>query len=106
MGETVMTIGIIGLGYVGLTLAIAAADHGIMTYGVEVNPYIKRCLAENKAHFYEPGLNELIEKHNHKDFFCVEQFPTNVVFDAFIITVGTPLKKTLSNQTSSILSRP
>lgn len=88
-----MTIGIIGLGYVGLTLAIAAADHGVITYGVEVNPHIKECLSKNRAHFFEPGLDELIEKHNQKMFFCVEQFPENVSFDAFIITVGTPLKK-------------
>lgn len=88
-----MTIGIIGLGYVGLTLAIAAADHGVTTYGVEVNPHIKECLSKNRAHFFEPGLDELIEKHNQKMFFCVEQFPQTISFDAFIITVGTPLKK-------------
>lgn len=88
-----MTIGIIGLGYVGLTLAIAAADHGITTCGVEVNPHIKECLAQDKAHFFEPGLDELIKKHNHKNFFCVDKFPSDVSFDAFIITVGTPLKK-------------
>lgn len=88
-----MTIGIIGLGYVGLTLAIAAADHGVTTYGVEINSHIKESLAQNRAHFFEPGLDELIEQRNHKNFFCVEQFPADVSFDAFIITVGTPLKK-------------
>jgi len=87
-----MTIGIIGLGYVGLTLAIATADHGIMTYGVEVDPHIKECLTQNRAHFYEPGLDKLIEQHNGKSFFCVERFPGDVPFDAFIITVGTPLR--------------
>lgn len=88
-----MNIGIIGLGYVGLTLAIAMADCGITTYGVEINPHIKDCLAKNQAHFFEPGLDGLIAKHNHKDFFCVEQFPTDVSFDVFVITVGTPLKQ-------------
>jgi len=87
-----MVIGIIGLGYVGLTLAIAAADCGIKTYGVEVNPKIKDCLKENRAHFFEPGLDSLIEKHNNKMFFCVDDFPTDVKYDAFIVTVGTPLK--------------
>lgn len=87
-----MTIGIIGLGYVGLTLAIAAASHGIITYGIEVNTHIKNCLAHNHAHFYEPGLNQLIEECNQKTFYCVEKFPNGVSFDAFIITVGTPLK--------------
>ena len=56
-----MTIGIIGLGYVGLTLAVAAAAKGIEVYGVETNQHIKDCLKENRAHFYEPGLDNLIK---------------------------------------------
>lgn len=86
-----MRIGIIGLGYVGLTLAIAAADNGIDVYGVEVNQHIKDCLKQNKAHFFEPGLDNLIRRHNGKTFHVVEEFPQNVEYDAFIITVGTPL---------------
>ena len=88
-----MRIGIIGLGYVGLTLAIAAADCGIEVLGVEVNEYVKECLAKNKAHFYEPGLDNLIKRHINKRFFVVEEFPSAVKYDAFIITVGTPLKE-------------
>lgn len=88
-----MRIGIIGLGYVGLTLAIAAADNGIDVYGVEVNQHIKDCLAQNRAHFFEPRLDSLIKRHNGKEFHCVEEFPKDLKFDAFIITVGTPLKK-------------
>lgn len=87
-----MRIGIIGLGYVGLTLGIAAADCGIEVFGVEVNEHIKECLKENKAHFYEPGLDNLIKRYNNKRFFVVEEFPLSVQYDAFIITVGTPLK--------------
>ena len=87
-----MTIGIIGLGYVGLTLAIATADCGIKTYGVEVSTKIKNCLKENKAHFFEPGLDALIEKYNNNMFYCVDNFPETEKFDAFIVTVGTPLK--------------
>ena len=86
-----MTIGIIGLGYVGLTLAIAAADCGITVYGTEIDKRIKACLAKDKAHFFEPGLDELIAKHNRKSFYCVDTFPAGVVYDAFVITVGTPL---------------
>lgn len=88
-----MTIGIIGLGYVGLTLAVAAAAKGIEVYGVETNQHIKDCLKENRAHFYEPGLDNLIKRNNGKNLHVVEEFPKNVRFDAFIITVGTPLKE-------------
>lgn len=44
-----MRIGIIGLGYVGLTLAVAAASKGIDVYGIEINQHIKDCLKENRA---------------------------------------------------------
>lgn len=88
-----MKIGIIGLGYVGLTLAVAAASNGIEIYGIETNSYIKDCLRDNHAHFYEPGLDYLIKRCNGKTLYVVDAFPEEVVFDAFIITVGTPLKK-------------
>lgn len=88
-----MRIGILGLGYVGLTLGIAAADNGVEVYGTEINSHIKACLKENRAHFFEPGLDAIIRRVNNKSFFCVDSFPEDKRFDAFIITVGTPLKK-------------
>lgn len=88
----VMTIGIIGLGYVGLTFAVAAAKQGFVVYGVEKNYYIHECLAEKRAHFFEPGLDRLIDKYIGNTLFCVEKFPADVKFDAFVITVGTPLR--------------
>ena len=87
-----MNIGIIGLGYVGLTLGIAAADKGINVYGIEVNQHIKDCIRQGKAHFYEPGIDNMIRRYSGKTFHVVEKFPKDVTFDAFVITVGTPLK--------------
>lgn len=87
-----MRVGIIGLGYVGLTLAITAADCGIEVYGTEINAHIKECLNNNKAHFYEPGLDALIKRHNGESFHCVDEFPNGVSINVFVITVGTPLK--------------
>jgi len=86
-----MTLGIIGLGYVGLTLGIVAADKGLTVYGIETNNGIMKCLKSDHAHFYEPGLDDLLKKLNHVRFFSVESFPLDTQFDAFIITVGTPL---------------
>ncbi len=88
-----MIIGIIGLGYVGLTLAVTAATKGIIIYGIEKNQHIKECLKKSKAHFYEPGLDMLIKRINNKTLHIVDNFPNDVIFDAFIITVGTPLKQ-------------
>jgi len=92
-----INIGIIGLGYVGLTLALTAADNGIQVYGIEINQHIKNCLAENRAHFFEPGLDNLLRRHNNKKFHMVETFPNNINYDAFIITVGTPLTEEIVN---------
>lgn len=88
-----MRIGIIGLGYVGLTLGVVAATNGIDVYGTEINEHIKGCLKNNRAHFYEPGLDNLIRRCNNKSFHVIECFPKDISFDAFIITVGTPLKE-------------
>lgn len=87
-----MKVGIIGLGYVGLTLAVVAASKGIDVYGVEVNAHIKDCLKNDKAHFYEEGLDNLIKRTNNKTLHIVDEFPLDVKYDAFIVTVGTPLK--------------
>lgn len=87
-----MRIGIVGLGYVGLTLGIAACDSGIEVCGVEINQKIMKCLSEKKAHFYEPGLDELINKYYGTKFFPENNFPQDKKYDAFVITVGTPLK--------------
>ena len=67
-----MRIGIVGLGYVGLTLAIAAAARGAEVFGTELNPKIKASLAENHAHFFEPKLDVLIVRHNNKNFHCID----------------------------------
>ena len=88
-----MRIGVIGLGYVGLTLAITAAECGVEVYGTEINSDIKECIKKNRAHFFEPGLDALIERHNGKMFHCVDEFPSDMPIDVFVITVGTPLKK-------------
>lgn len=92
-GVIKMRIGIIGLGYVGLTLAVAAAANGVDVYGVEINQHIKECLKKDRAHFFEPGLDNLIKRNQGKTLHVADIFPENVKFDAFIITVGTPLKK-------------
>jgi UDP-N-acetyl-D-mannosaminuronic acid dehydrogenase len=87
-----MNIGIIGLGYVGLTLAIGAASKGLNVYGIEIDSTIMESLSQNQAHFYEPGINNLISRYQGKRFFASKSFPEDVEYDAFIVTVGTPLK--------------
>lgn len=83
---------ILGMGYVGLTLAAALCDRGFEVDGVEINRGILEQLRGGKAHFFEQGLDRVIERglRNGRLRFS-EQVPEDRRFDVYIITVGTPL---------------
>lgn len=83
---------IIGLGYVGLTLAVALADVGFRIYGVERDPNILAHLARNEPHFSESGLNAKLASQMERGLLTASQtIPENCPATVFIITVGTPI---------------
>jgi UDP-N-acetyl-D-mannosaminuronic acid dehydrogenase len=83
---------VIGLGYVGLTLATAFASIGVRTLGVEKRKEVVDLTNQGKAHFSEFGLDELLlASVEDKMITAVSELPSNVVSDTYIITVGTPL---------------
>ena len=53
---------VVGLGFVGLTLAAKLCDNGIKVNGVEISDSIRFHLSEGHRHFHEIGLNEVLEK--------------------------------------------
>ena len=86
------SICIIGLGFVGLTLATVMANEGFKIYGVEKNKFILKKLKNKKGHFYEPGLNQNLRKNlKNKKFSFINKIPKNKNISTYIITVGTPL---------------
>lgn len=83
---------ILGLGYVGLTLAVAMADVGFRVLGVEIRDDVLAMLNKGEAHFHEPGLQERLRRVIHAgNLRCVKYIPENYFGSVFIITVGTPL---------------
>jgi UDP-N-acetyl-D-mannosaminuronic acid dehydrogenase len=83
---------ILGLGYVGLTLAVAMADAGFRVHGIERRQDVVDLLAGGKAHFWEPRLDEKLKRVVDKKVFTFStdvdpEFPASV----YILTVGTPL---------------
>lgn len=87
-------IGIIGLGYVGLTLALTLADHGFQVIGYDTDPRVRRMLKRRKAHFFEVGLPELLYDHLGKNFEVADTFGLAQACDVYIISVGTPIDST------------
>jgi UDP-N-acetyl-D-mannosaminuronic acid dehydrogenase len=85
-------IGIVGLGYVGLTLATALAEIGYSVIGVERRSDIVDLTNQGIPHFSETGLEEALRQQvgalRLQAHFC---FPENSTCRVYVITVGTPL---------------
>ncbi|MGW5162054.1 NAD(P)-binding domain-containing protein, partial [Nonomuraea wenchangensis] len=48
------TVGVIGMGYVGLTLTAALARKGYVVHGMDANPRVVEALSNGRIHVYEP----------------------------------------------------
>ncbi|MCW2689214.1 MAG: nucleotide sugar dehydrogenase, partial [Mycobacterium sp.] len=93
MGEpTRYDIGILGLGYVGLTLATVLADSGNKVVGVERRDDVVDLTNAGIPHFSETGLTEALTRVTRSGkLVATQRFDENSTCDTYIITVGTPL---------------
>ncbi|HYD31881.1 MAG TPA: nucleotide sugar dehydrogenase [Azospirillaceae bacterium] len=83
---------VLGLGYVGLTLATAMADAGFRVHGVEIRDEVLDKLASGDPHFHEPGLPEKLKSVIGRGQFTFGKAPdARTDASVYIITVGTPL---------------
>ena len=91
-GPAKFDVGIIGLGYVGLTLATVLAEAGVSVVGVERRPEIVDLTNQGTPHFTETGLPDALEGVTRSGkLVAVEALDDSFTCDAYIITVGTPL---------------
>ena len=88
-------IAVVGLGYVGITLAVGLASKGIRTYGYEIDPSKLLSLQKGILPFYEPHLDDaLSDVINNKMFSPIDDLKTCVTeSDIIFICVGTPTRK-------------
>ena len=84
---------IVGMGYVGLTLACHASKYDFEVYGIEIDQDKVDILSSGKSYFYEKGLDSSISNNHNKNLFFMSDVPKDILFDVIIITVGTPLIK-------------
>ena len=82
----------VGLGYVGLTLATVLAEVGIEVHGLELREDVVDLVNAGRPHFSESGLEDALGRavssgrlKAHRRLEGIEPF------DIYIITVGTPL---------------
>lgn len=83
---------IIGLGYVGLTLATVMAGVGFDVLGVEIRDDVLEKVKKGQPHFFEPTLEDRLSNLVKKGKIRFSQIiPEDWDGTVFIITVGTPL---------------
>lgn len=85
---------IVGLGYVGLTLATAFANKGLRVLGIEKRQDVVDMTNSGVPHFREEGLGEILAHRVSKAQLVARTKiqPDDEVDGVFIITVGTPLR--------------
>ncbi|MDG4772409.1 nucleotide sugar dehydrogenase [Solwaraspora sp. WMMD792] len=97
-------IGIVGMGYVGLTLAAGLARNGFEVHGVDSEPRVREALSAGRVHLYEPGLAEALRDTLGRNLFVHPTLPPDL--DAAVICVSTPVREGTSTPVRHGTSTP
>ena len=85
------TVAVIGMGYVGLTLATSLANKGHIVTGIDTNKRIIKNLTFGKTDIYEPGLSTILKSNIKSKKIRFLSFLDSFKYDIYIIGVGTPI---------------
>ena len=83
-------VGVIGLGYVGLPLAVTAATRGNPVVGIEINPN-KNSLLEQGSSYIDAVSNDALQAVYGQTFTSTSNFAALAECDVIVICVPTPL---------------
>ena len=83
------SVSIVGLGYIGLPLAIHAAQNGYLVHGYDINASVVSKLQRGEPHISEGGIQNLLEKTLSSGGLQIAT--TLCVADIYVIAVPTPL---------------
>jgi len=90
------TVAIVGVGRVGLPLALVFAKEGCKVYGIDINKDLISCLKKKKMPFLEKGGEKLLKDHVGKNF--IPTIDTSVIKECeyIILTLGTPVDENMN----------
>lgn len=89
-----LNVCILGLGFVGVTLAAVMADVGFKVMGIEMRDEVIKQLSSGHSCFFEPGLSTRLTKHLKNGSLEIhKQIPNDCSSTVYIITVGTSLNE-------------
>jgi len=100
-----MKIGVIGLGFVGLTFASILGNKGYDVIGVDTNKIKIKSIKSGKLPFYEPKLENVLKNALTKKLSLTENIEKVVEkCDLIFLTLGTPMNKNGNIDLKIILS--
>jgi len=97
-----MKIGIVGLGFVGLSLTSVLASKGFNVIGLDVDKEKCDIISKGKSPFFEPELEKTLRKGIKQKLTISNEFSSIIDCDIIFVTVGTPQKADGSIELSMI----
>ena len=97
-----MEICVIGIGYIGLPIALMMASHGISVLAVDCNSTVVEKLSSGDAIFHEKNMHELFLKARTKHIRFLQEYPKAKFY---IIAVPTPYEPATKKIDASYLAR-
>src|SRR5260221_10721710 len=91
-GDPAMNIAVVGTGYVGLVTGTCFAEFGVNVVGVDKDEAKIASLQKGKVPFFEPGLEEMVERNQREERLAFTSDMKAAVEKALVIfiAVGTP----------------
>ncbi len=83
---------VVGMGYVGLTLALVLSENGFSVRGYDIDKSLIGQLQRKEAPFFEKGLQNFLDTHVGHNLRLTDSLD-NANADIYVVTVGTPIIK-------------
>ncbi len=97
-----MKIGVVGLGFVGLSLSSVLASKGYNVFGIDIDKEKCDIINNGKSPFFEPGLEKILNLGLKKKLIISNNISLIKNCDMIFVTVGTPQKSNGSIELSMI----
>lgn len=91
-----LTVAVVGIGRVGLPLAIFLAHKGHLVYGIDVDKEKINLLSRSQMPFMEEGAVDLLKKYLNKSLLVSTDFANIAKAKIIILTLGTPVDENMN----------
>ena len=87
---------VVGIGRVGLPLALFLADKGFHVFGLDVDQEKINIISKKTMPFMEEGAQDLLNKYVNKSFIATSDFSSIAKSKVIILTLGTPVDENMN----------